>query len=216
MMSLSSFWMFAGAQWVKCELLRWEIIRKAPVCAWHTVGYKKYQLTTFFSNLACQVLVVACKMCSCGMWDLVSCPGIKPRLPALGGQSLSPWTTGEIPGPRFWSWNQEPSHTLSGLSYLPSFPCFSVLPQGTSLLGSSLACVLSDCSLCPCCYFGLQFTHIPLPVSWIPTASLEPKSVSVFKLPLILPLSMSALMPSELLPNLGFAHSSIIVLTTLW
>ena len=186
------------------------------MCLAHSRVQKISVANFFFLIWLCQVLVVACKMCSCGMWDLVSCPGIKPRLPALGGQSLSPWTTGEIPGPRFWLWNQEPSHTLSGLSYLPSFPCFSVLPQGTSLLGSSLACVLSDCSLCPCCYFGLQFTHIPLSVSWIPTAALEPKSVSVLKLPLILPLSRSALMPSELLPNLGFAHSSIIVLTTLW
>ena len=32
-----------------------------------------------------------------GMWDLVPCPGIEPRPPALGAWSLSPWTTREVP-----------------------------------------------------------------------------------------------------------------------
>ena len=35
---------------------------------------------------------------SCGMWDLVSWPGTKPRPPALRVWSLSPWTTREVPG----------------------------------------------------------------------------------------------------------------------
>ena len=34
---------------------------------------------------------------SCCMWDLAPCPGIEPRPPALGGQSLSHWTTREVP-----------------------------------------------------------------------------------------------------------------------
>ena len=34
---------------------------------------------------------------SCSMWDLVPWSGIKPRPPALGVQSLSPWTTREVP-----------------------------------------------------------------------------------------------------------------------
>ena len=34
---------------------------------------------------------------SCSMWDLVPQPGIKPRPLALGVQSLSPWTTREVP-----------------------------------------------------------------------------------------------------------------------
>ena len=34
---------------------------------------------------------------SCSIWDLVLCPGIKPRPPALGAQSLSHWTTREVP-----------------------------------------------------------------------------------------------------------------------
>ena len=39
-----------------------------------------------FTYLAAQGL-------SCGMWDLVPQPGIKPRAPALRDQSLSHWTT---------------------------------------------------------------------------------------------------------------------------
>ena len=34
---------------------------------------------------------------SCGIWDLVSWPGIKPGPPALGAQSLSHWTTKWVP-----------------------------------------------------------------------------------------------------------------------
>ena len=37
--------------------------------------------------------IVAYEICSCGMWDLVPQPRIKPRLPELGVQSLSHWTT---------------------------------------------------------------------------------------------------------------------------
>ena len=32
------------------------------------------------------------------MWDLVPCPGIKPGLPSLEAQSVSHWTTREVPG----------------------------------------------------------------------------------------------------------------------
>ena len=34
---------------------------------------------------------------SCGLWDLVRWPVIEPRPPALGAQSLSHWTTREVP-----------------------------------------------------------------------------------------------------------------------
>ena len=43
--------------------------------------------------LGSSVFIVACKIFSCGMWDLVPWPGIEPRPPALGAQSLSHWTT---------------------------------------------------------------------------------------------------------------------------
>jgi len=45
----------------------------------------------------CWVLVVACEIFCCGMWDLVPWPGSKPRPPALGIWSLSHWTTREVP-----------------------------------------------------------------------------------------------------------------------
>ena len=44
-----------------------------------------------------QVLVAACGIISCSMWDLVPWPGIEPRPPALGTWSLSHWTTREVP-----------------------------------------------------------------------------------------------------------------------
>ena len=37
---------------------------------------------------------------SCSMWDLVPWPGMEPKPPALGAQSLSYWTTREVP--EFW------------------------------------------------------------------------------------------------------------------
>ena len=33
---------------------------------------------------------------SCSMWDLVPCPGIEPRPPALGAWSLGHWSTREV------------------------------------------------------------------------------------------------------------------------
>ena len=45
------------------------------------------------------VLVVACVIFSWGMWNLVLRPGIDPKPPALGVQSLSYWTTREVPCP---------------------------------------------------------------------------------------------------------------------
>ena len=35
---------------------------------------------------------------SFSMWDLIPCPGIKARPPALGGQSPRLWITREVPG----------------------------------------------------------------------------------------------------------------------
>ena len=39
---------------------------------------------------------------SCGMWDLDPWPGIEPRSPTLGTQSLSHWTTGKSPFIHCW------------------------------------------------------------------------------------------------------------------
>ena len=51
------------------------------------------------------VIYLAATGLSCNMWDLLSCclwdlvpwPGIEPGPPALGAQSLSHWTTREVP-----------------------------------------------------------------------------------------------------------------------
>ena len=45
-----------------------------------------------------QVLVVAFRIVSCIMWDPDPSPGMEPRLPVSGTQSLSHWTTSEVPG----------------------------------------------------------------------------------------------------------------------
>ena len=44
------------------------------------------------------VLVEAIWTLICGMWDLVAWPEMEPRPPALGAQTLSHWTTREVPG----------------------------------------------------------------------------------------------------------------------
>ena len=45
----------------------------------------------------CWVFIVACRIFSSGLWDLVPSPGIEPRPPALGAQSPSHQTTREVP-----------------------------------------------------------------------------------------------------------------------
>ena len=44
-----------------------------------------------------QVLVVAHRIFSCSIWDLVPRPGIEPQLPALGVKSFGHWTIREVP-----------------------------------------------------------------------------------------------------------------------
>ena len=65
---------------------------------------------------------------SCGMWDLVPWPGIEPRPPALEAQSLSHWTTREVPG--LFSWhlmsNSNARPWLSNPGMVP-WPQFGIL-----------------------------------------------------------------------------------------
>ena len=51
---------------------------------------------------ACEVFSCDMQILSCGMWDLVPWPGIKPRTPAMGAESLSHWTTREVPLPIYF------------------------------------------------------------------------------------------------------------------
>ena len=75
---------------------------------------------------------------SCGMWDQVPWPGIKPRAPALGAWSLSHWTTREVPG-------SVPSYTFFYVSAkMPPPPGSTPWP---AQLSPSLPIVLS--TVCP-------------------------------------------------------------------
>ena len=38
-------------------------------------------------HMGSSVFVAACRILSCGLWNLAPCPGIEPRHPALGVQS---------------------------------------------------------------------------------------------------------------------------------
>ena len=78
--------------------MRWE-----RGCSWTrlAVFFKK---KFFFLIWLCQVLVVdlqsslwAHGIFNCVMWNLIPWPGIKPRPPPLRTQSVSHWTTREIP-----------------------------------------------------------------------------------------------------------------------
>ena len=46
--------------------------------------------------IVCEIFSCSVWTLSCGMWDLVPQPGIKPRPPALGAWTLVHWTTGEV------------------------------------------------------------------------------------------------------------------------
>ena len=48
------------------------------------------RLSWWMWNLLCGMQILS-------LWHLVSQPGIEPGYPALGAQSLSPWTTREVP-----------------------------------------------------------------------------------------------------------------------
>ena len=58
-------------------------------------------------GLSCgtQDLFLSCgvRTLSCGMRDLVPQPGVEPGPPALGAQSLTYWTTPEVPVVTFYS-----------------------------------------------------------------------------------------------------------------
>ena len=51
----------------------------------------------YFIYLAMLGLSCSMRILSCGMWDLVPSPGIKPRPSVLGAWSLNHWTTREVP-----------------------------------------------------------------------------------------------------------------------
>ena len=70
----------------------------------------------FVFVLACGLLVAAC------MYDLVPQPGIEPRPSALGAQSLTHWTTREVPKVAFLKGKPDQfTHLCKALQCLPNF-----------------------------------------------------------------------------------------------
>ena len=59
---------------------------------------------SFFFKLFFQIIYLAVPGFNCGICDLVPPPGIEPRPPALGAQTLSHWTEREVSGPYSYSW----------------------------------------------------------------------------------------------------------------
>ena len=51
---------------------------------------------SYLWHLGSSIFVVACRVFSCGMWDLVPRPGMEPKPPALGAWCLSHWITREV------------------------------------------------------------------------------------------------------------------------
>ena len=73
---------------------------------YHFISYKPGAWSTSCMSLFKKYLFIylAVLGLSCDMWGLVSWPGMEPRPPASGAQSLSHWTTGESQAWVFW-WN---------------------------------------------------------------------------------------------------------------
>ena len=61
------------------------------------VGLSCSRQVFYFGCSVQDLLVVACAIFTCGMWDQVPCPGMEPGSPALEAWSLSHWTTRKVP-----------------------------------------------------------------------------------------------------------------------
>ena len=83
-------------------------IKKQGIFSFSTIGlflkiyFYLFILFYFLAapGLSCStqdLLVTACRLLSCGIQDLAPRPGIEPRPPALGVQSLTHWTAREVP-----------------------------------------------------------------------------------------------------------------------
>ena len=81
-----------------------------------TIGHQGTHLISFlklliyikwYVSIRHVISLFSCSMwtLSCGTWDLVPWPGIKPRSPALGARLISPWTTRKVPNQLFFLTN---------------------------------------------------------------------------------------------------------------
>ena len=89
-----------------CRLIIGNVIQQILLLFLKELFKKKlrdvYEATLFcfvfliFIYLAVPILSCGIQTLSCGMWDLLSRPGIKPGPLAMGAPSLSHWTTREV------------------------------------------------------------------------------------------------------------------------
>ena len=75
-----------------------------------TYLFDKLGLSSGTQNLSASLWLSGSFSCSmwtlsCGMWDLVPCPGTEPGFPALAVWSINHWTTWQVPD--FTSWYEE-------------------------------------------------------------------------------------------------------------
>ena len=144
----------------------------------------------------CWVLVVAfgifyphCSVwtLSCSLWDLVPWPGIKPRLPVLGVQNLSPWTTREVLVPTsfhhshvitFWNifkLGKYYGHVMSLAFSLLKMKMSTVMKMMRVMI--LIIAIYGDPTLCwALCKICLTCTEVPVGVklvTWVLSASLN-------------------------------------------
>ena len=101
---------------------------RPPGIAWNIENHLSMPLFIHFLYLfILAVLGLGCGMqdiFSCGMWDPFPWPEIKPRTPTLGAQSLSQWTTREVPSFTFDPiFSQDPEWRPRNGRALQSPPC---------------------------------------------------------------------------------------------
>ena len=82
------------------------------------------------------IFVAACNIFSCSMWDLGPLSGTKPRASELGTQSLSLWTTREVPTIFIYTPKIDYSRQISFIA-CPSFPHSSDGNESTCNVGDS-------------------------------------------------------------------------------
>jgi len=88
--------------WATREAFKWENSR-----TWLTILFFFFKLLIYLAVRALvqqagsPIFVMAWRISSRTMWDLVPCLGAKPRCPALASWSLSHWITGKVPDLHF-------------------------------------------------------------------------------------------------------------------
>ena len=118
-------------QGLECERVWVSIVLSTAVGMISSLSIWSYSLFKKKKSL----IYLAVSDCSCGMWDLLPWPGIKPRPPALEVQSLGHWTIWEVPED-IQSWRHWPSaFSLERFSVTDSIFLTDIGPFKLSYLG---------------------------------------------------------------------------------